>query len=117
MNTQILAEKRCHDRQMLNRKVTITTEDVTLNDLKMVDISTCGLSLLSPKTLPEQSIVNLHFSLPAYDKNTSLNITGKIVRSTQTHQQHLLGIQFQNPSQHDLLIMKEFFIYHHRFDA
>ncbi|WP_040726209.1 PilZ domain-containing protein [Thiomicrorhabdus sp. Kp2] len=110
-------EKRCRDRLSLNRKVILTSGENTLYNLKMVDLSTCGLGLLSPKPINEDNLVSLQFSLPAYDQNSNINILGKIMHTTQVNRQYLLGIEFQRLTAHDILVMKEFFIYHNRFNA
>ena len=86
-------------------------------NLKMVDISTCGLGLLSSKPLNTEHPVEIQFTLPTYNNTANIQITGKIVHNTRVNQQYLLGIEFQNLTAHDLLVLKEFFIYHQRFNA
>lgn len=117
MNTPTSSEQRCHDRQSLNRSIYLSSDNQDKIELKMVDISTCGIGLLSPKQITTEENVSLEFSLPVYDQNTIVKIAGKIVRATPVNRQYLLGVEFQNPTPHDILVIKEFFNFHRRFNA
>lgn len=83
-------------------------------DLKLVDLSNCGVGLLSAKPYQVNQSVALQLSLPTYSQTQQLTLNGLVKHATAVHNNYLIGCQLLNLSAHDQLVIKEFFAFHRR---
>lgn len=109
-------EQRCLDRTA----VTLSAELKTLSAIttvKIVDISKCGIGLLASQPLSIGEEVSLNFTLPSYAQNNAVSIHAKVIHITTVRNKYLIGLTTLHLSQHDILVFKEFFNFHQRFEA
>lgn len=111
-NTPI-TERRCADRIAISLPATLHLENRDFNS-KILDISLCGLSLVSDQPLANQQNIKLTLSLPSYEQNNTLDLAAKVVRSSNIQHQYLVGLAFETLSPHQVLVIQEFSSFHNR---
>jgi hypothetical protein len=107
-------DRRCFQRELINRQVDIIARKKS-TQAKIIDISTCGLGLLSEQNYPVNSILQTNFCLPGYEQNNPLQLQGVVARNTAIDNHYLIGIEFLELSKHESLVLKEFLNFHQRF--
>jgi len=108
-------DKRCSARASLNRQAQICLPSEKLS-IQILDISVCGLGAISPATFDIESEFIIKLSLPGYEQSNTLNIFGRIIRCLPVNNQYLIGIEFQDLTPHNTLVIKEFLSFHKRFE-
>jgi len=115
MNTSPPQDQRCDSRVTLTRVAKLKNSQGEY-DVKIVDISTCGIGVLSNQKIMDENL-SIHFSLPGYEQDNSISLPVQVKHLTDMKDKHLIGLAFTQASQHDLLVIKEFFNFHNRFRA
>lgn len=109
-------EQRCSDRTAVTLPAQLKTSLET-EAVKIVDISCCGIGIITTQQVVTGDDVALNFVLPGYAQNNPLSINAKVIHTTSVRDKHLIGLSILSPSQHDILVLKEFFNFHQRFRA
>lgn len=110
------SEKRCTERTTIVRSLLILSSDITIQ-AKLLNISNCGVGVICPSKLPVGDYFSLQLTLPSYDQDNKLTLKAQTVHLAETHEGFLIGFKFIEPSQHSILVIREFFNFHHRFQA
>ena len=109
-------EQRCEERISINRKALLDTE-LEEYQVKMIDISSSGMGIISPKNLQDNALLKIIFDLPGYEQNSKIKTQAQVIHSTQVNQSFLIGLSFVHLNQHSQLVIKEFSNFHNRFNA
>ncbi|WP_029406825.1 PilZ domain-containing protein [Thiomicrorhabdus sp. Milos-T2] len=109
-------EQRCSERISINRKVNLDIQAETY-PVKMVDISHCGIGIVSPKVLQDNTLLEIEFDLPGYEQNSNIKTQAQVIHSTPINHNYLIGLAFINLNLHSQLVIKEFSNFHNRFNA
>lgn len=109
-------DQRCSDRTTVTLPAELITSEET-RTVKIVDISSCGIGVICSQPINISDDVSLKFALPGYAQNNTLSVQVKVIHTTNIRNQQLIGLSLSNPSQHDILVFKEFFNFHQRFEA
>jgi len=111
-----LTDNRCSERISVNRTVEINNESQPIS-MKMVNISNCGFGALGSKAFQNGEILRVNFLLPGYEQNSKISLNAQVIHSTRVNNSFLIGLSFQDLTQHEQLVIKEFANFHERFNA
>ncbi|MBO1923160.1 PilZ domain-containing protein [Thiomicrorhabdus sp. 6S3-12] len=109
-------ERRCSPRIAINLPVSLACNEQLLK-CKLIDISMCGIGLISNTELPVCTPALIHLKLPNEDGFIDMKLQAKITRCTKIRDQHLIGLQFVDLSGFHEYELSAFFSYHSRFSA
>lgn len=112
-------EQRCAERMTIRRPVKLheASEESRIIHGQLLDISDCGLGILTSEALPLYTQPRVDFTLPTYENETPLCILTQVKRIDKVREQYLVGLEILKPTAHDLLVIQAFFQYHKRFMA
>jgi len=83
----------------------------------MLNISLCGMGILSEHALNETEKVSLELTLPGYSQTQNLKLNAEVVHCTLVHDTYFIGLVFTGLDMHQQLVIKEFSHFHQRFEA
>ncbi|QKI89942.1 PilZ domain-containing protein [Thiomicrorhabdus xiamenensis] len=110
------SERRCSPRIAINLPVSLECNEHVL-ECKLIDISMCGIGLISNATLPVCTPAIIRLKLPNEDGFINMKLQAKITRCTKIREQYLIGLQFVDLSSFHEYELSAFFSYHSRFSA
>lgn len=115
----INTERRCANRTAISLPVTLKIDHNAVAS-KMLDISLCGMSIITSDKIVEHHSLNpidISVTLPSYEQSNQLNLSATIVRSTNFQNQFFIGLAFTNLNLHQQLVIKEFCAFHQRLSS
>lgn len=82
---------------------------------QLIDISSCGLGIISELAPHQHEHWLVALSLPTYDNDAPLMLHAQVIHASKVRNQYLVGLEILHPSGHDLIVIRDFFNYHRRF--
>ena len=109
------SERRCAERIAISLPATLVYGDQNFQS-KALDISLCGMSLITDKKLPENQPIQISISLPSYEQSNIINLSANVIRCSSFKTKFLHGMVFKHLNPHQKLVIQEFSSFHNRLN-
>lgn len=106
-------ERRCAERTAISLPGTLHFDNHDYQ-IKILDISLCGLSLVTKQAFPQNHSVNVSLFLPSYEQSNLINLKAMVIRCSAIHHDFLHGLAFESLNPHQQLVIQEFTSFHSR---
>ncbi len=113
-------DQRCGERILVNRAVEINSirnPEMKASRAKLLDLSFCGIGVISNQAYQPDEALILTFSLPGYEGDQTLSIQAKVIHTQPVQDQFLTGLVFPDLNPHQSLVIKAFVNFHQRFHS
>ncbi|WP_044407500.1 PilZ domain-containing protein [Thiomicrospira microaerophila] len=112
MNHSLMgADKRRAKRANLDKQATMLIEQKQLS-VRVVNISTIGLGIISPIQLEAQTYIAIRLELLLNNQQIPLHLAGHVVHTTAVQTQFLVGIELDKPSEYCQRIIHQYVTQH-----
>ncbi|UQB42836.1 PilZ domain-containing protein [Thiomicrospira microaerophila] len=101
------AEKRAAKRANLDKPATMRVNE-TETTVRIVNISTTGLGLISTEHLTPKSLAEINLNLYFYNELTHLKLTAIVVHSTPVQEQFLIGLSLCDLNPFSFRVINQF---------
>ncbi|WFE68044.1 PilZ domain-containing protein [Thiomicrospira sp. R3] len=100
-------EKPRPKRANLDKPATLIVH-TTLTPIRVVNISTTGVGVISSQNLPPKTITAIRLSLYFYNELTELTLQAKVVHSTPVQHDYLVGLALFDVNPFTLRVINQF---------